>query len=197
MRYPQIAATATLSLGLKEPYAMRKTLLALGFAMGLVAACGSSAATGVPGASVPKATPGATDAPIVGAPKQLDACKLITDAEAATVLGQAVDPGAPPEPGSSSCLWVESTRASSSIEITDTSGGEFNSTKKSIPGLTITRVSGIGDDAYYVSMGAGYQVLNVKKGQNTISVSIILKSLSDSDLQAAEKSLAQLILGRI
>jgi hypothetical protein len=176
---------------------MRKTLLALGFAMGLVAACSSAAATGAPGDSVPKATLSASTAPSAAAPKELDACKLITDGEAAAVLGKAVDPGAPPEPGASSCLWVESTTASSSIEVTVTRVGDFDSTKKSIPGLTFTRVSGIGDDAYYASLGTGSEVLTVKKGQSTFSVSVLLKSLSDSDLQAAEKSLALLILGRI
>jgi hypothetical protein len=44
---------------------------------------------------------------------------------------------------------------------------------------------------------AGHVVLNVRKGQTTFSTSVLLKSASDSDLLAAEKTLALLILGRI
>jgi hypothetical protein len=73
----------------------------------------------------------------------------------------------------------------------------FNPTQKSITGLTITQISGIGDAAYTVSLGAGHVVLNVRKGQTTFSTSVLLKSASDSDLLAAEKTLALLILGRI
>ena len=190
---------------------MRKNLILLGFVVGLVAACSGSTATGAPPANgtppaatqagatqagATQAAPVATDT-TAGAPKVLDACKLITADEAAAVLGKPVDPGQPPEPGSSSCLFTTTGLSIDSIEITVLDLAEFKPTQKSITGLTITQVSGIGDDAYYISMGAGYEVLNVRKGQTTFSASVLLKGASDSQLMASEKGLAMLILGRI
>jgi hypothetical protein len=186
---------------------MRKNLILLGFVVGLVAACSGSTATGAPPANgtppaatqagVTQVAPVATDTTAAGAPKVLDACKLITADEAAAVLGKPVDPGQPPEPGSSSCLFTTTGLSIDSIEITVLDLAEFKPTQKSITGLTITQVSGIGDDAYYISIGGGHVVLNVRKGQSVFSASVLLKGVSDSQLMASEKSLATLILGRI
>jgi hypothetical protein len=192
---------------------MRRTLVVLGLVLGVVAACGGSTATGTAQATGTQptgtqatgtqagATQTATSAaqsPTGGAPQQLDACSLITSDEASTALaGKPVDPGVVPEPGAHSCLFSTTLLSTDGVEISVTSVADFKPTQSSIPGLTITQVSGIGDDAYYVSMGAGYQVLNVRKGQTTFSVSVGLKNTSDSDLMAAEKTLALAILGRI
>jgi hypothetical protein len=182
---------------------MRKTLVMLAIVAGLVAACSGSAGTDRPQASgnqtaPPQGTQGATTNTGGGTPKELDACSLITQAEAASALGEPVDAGTVPEPGAHSCLFSASTGITiNSVEISITTGSGFDSSKKSIPGLTITKVSGIGDDAYTVSIGAGFLVLNVKKGQITFSVSVLRKSASNDDLLAAEKTLAMAILGRI
>jgi pilus assembly protein FimV len=182
------------------------------FAIGLVAACSSSGSTGTPGATGPAGATGAppagtgaaqstTNAPISGTPKTLDACSLITAAEASTAIGgEPVDPGAPPEPGASSCLFTSHPAQGTdlnSVEISITGSGAFNPNQKSIAGLTITPVSGVGDAAYYVSIGAGFQVLSVRKGQTTFTTSVLLKDASDSQLMDAEKTLAMLILSRI
>lgn len=189
---------------------MRRTWIVLALVAGLVAACGGSAATGSlqatgtpAGGTQATATQAASSAaaatgnPTGGAPKTLDACTLITADEAATALGKPVDPGTVPEPGAHSCLFSSSVLSTDGVEISITSVADFKPTQKSIPGLTITQVSGIGDDAYYVSVGAGMVVLNVRKGQTTFTTSVLLKSASDSDLMAAEKTLALAILGRI
>jgi hypothetical protein len=186
---------------------MRKNLILLGFVVGLVAACSGSTATGAPPANgtppaatqagATQAAPVATDTTAAGAPNELDACKLITDAEAAAVLGKPVDPGHPPEPGASTCLFTTTALSLDSIEITVLDLADFKPTQKSITGLTITQVSGIGDDAYYISIGAGHVVLNVRKGQSVFSASVLLKGASDSQLMASEKGLAMLVLGRI
>ena len=189
---------------------MRRTLIMLAFVTGLVAACSGSAATGAPQApgtqaggtqaGGTQAAPGAADTAPAGAPGEPDACTLITTDEAAAALGEPVDPGVVPEPGASSCLFSGHPAQGlgiDGVEISITSGGDFDPNKKSIPGLTITPVSGVGDAAYYISIGAGYQVLNVKKGQTTFTVSVLKKGASDSQLQSAEKTLALAILGRI
>ena len=186
---------------------MRKTLIAIALVAGLVAACSGSSgtggpqATGGPASEVPaaatQAAPADTSNATTGGPTNLDACSLVTDAEAAGVLGKPVDPGAPPEPGASSCLFTTSGLSLDSIEISITTGSSFDPNKKSIPGLTITPVSGIGDAAYYVSMGAGHVVLNFKKGSNTFTSSVLLKGASDAKLLDGEKSLAMTMLGRV
>lgn len=181
---------------------MRRSLVVLASMAVLVAACGGSAATGATPtggsqASVGPTVAGATKAPNGGNPAVLDTCKLLTDAEAAAALGEPVDPGAPPEAGSSSCLWSTTRLSTNGVELTDTGVADFNPDKKSIPGLTITKVTGIGDGAYFISIGAGHQVLDFRKGQNGLSVSVLLSGASDSSLQASEKSLALLVLGRI
>ena len=200
---------------------MRKTLAILAVVAGLVAACSGSGATAAPpaaatpagatpvaatpaGATPAAATPvapGATDTPAAGAPTTLDACKLITTDEASAALsGEPVDAGVVPTPGAQSCLFAGHPATGidiNGVEISITSVRDFDPTKKSIPGLTITPISGIGDAAYTVSIGPGMVVLNVRKGQTTFDTSVILKGASDSDLLAAEKTLALAILGRI
>lgn len=185
---------------------MRRTLILLAFVTGLIAACSSSAATGVlpaGGTGAASTQAGATQAPIgatdtpAGPPKQLDPCTLITADEAAAAIGEPVDPGAPPEAGSSSCLFTAQKLSLNSVEISITSGGDFNPDKPSIPGLTITKVSGVGDAAYTISIGDGHIVLEVRKGQTTFSTSVLLKGASNDQLLDKEKTLAGLILGRI
>lgn len=198
---------------------MRRTLILLAIVTGLVAACSGSAASGAPqapgtqagatqagateaAATQPATQPatGPTDTAAAGAPKTLDACTLITTDEAAAALGEPVDPGTVPTAGAHSCLFSGHPATGISIggvEISLTGTGSFDPNKKSIPGLTITPVSGVGDAAYYVSIGAGYQVLNVKKGQTTFTVSVLKTGGLDSQLQSAEKTLALAILGRI
>jgi hypothetical protein len=186
---------------------MRRTLVLLAIVTGLVAACSSSAATGglpAGGTQAASTQAGATQAggtvatgTPAGAPKELDPCTLITADEAAAAIGEPVDPGAPPEPGSSSCLFPAQRITTNSVEITITSGGDFNPDKPSIPGLTITKVSGVGDAAYTVSIGAGHIVLDVRKGQTTFSTSVLISGASNDQLLDKEKTLAGLILGRI
>jgi hypothetical protein len=187
---------------------MRRTILALALVSGLVAACGSSAATGAPTAATTQAaataagatSAAATPATTAGAPVTLDACKLITTDEAAAVLGEPVDPGTVPTPGATSCLFSSHPATGvdmNSIEISLIRVSEFTPDKKSIPGLTFTPVSGIGDGAYFVSMGAGHTVLNVRKGQVAFTTSVLLAKASDATIEAGEKTLALEILGRI
>jgi hypothetical protein len=182
---------------------MRRTILALALVSGLVAACGSSAATGDPTAASTQAAATAataTPAAVTGNPGTLDACKLITTDEAAAVLGEPVDAGVVPTPGATSCLFSGHPATGvdmNSIEISVIHLSLFTPDKKSIPGLTFTPVSGIGDAAYFSSMGPGFTVLNVRKGQVAFTTSVLLAKASDATIQAGEKTLALAILGRI
>jgi hypothetical protein len=191
---------------------VRKNWLALALVAGLVAACGGSTTTGSlqasgtpaggtqTGASQAPASQtaaGASATPTGGAPKTLDACSLITTAEAAAALGKPVDPGVVPEPGAHSCLFSDAAVSTDGVEISINNVADFNPTQKSIPGITITQVSGVGDAAYTTNVGAGMVVLKVRKGQTAFTTSVLLKGASDSELLAAEKTLALAVLGRI
>jgi hypothetical protein len=192
---------------------MRRTLIALALVGGLVAACGSSAATGAPqttptqaattaagGTAAGGTAAAATPASTAANPGQLDACALITADDAAAALGEPVDPGTVPTPGARSCLFSGHPATGidmNAVEISITSVAAFKPDQKSIAGLTITPVSGIGDAAYYVSMGAGMTVLDVRKGQVTFTAAVVKVKASDAELQSAEKTLAMAVLGRI
>ncbi len=189
---------------------MRKSLMLLAFAAVIFAAGSGSAATGAPQAVATPAgaTPaGATQAPAVptdgatpGSATALDPCSLITTDEAAAALGEPVAPGQVPTPGADSCLFSGHPAQGfdiNGVEISITSGSDFDPGQKSIAGLTVTPIFGVGDAAYYVSVGAGLVVLNVRKGQITFEVSVLLAGASDTQLQAAEKTLASAIVGRI
>lgn len=189
---------------------MRRSWVMLAVVAALVAACSGSATTGAPqatgtpaGATQAGATPiatGATDTASAVAPTALDACSLITTSEASAALGEPVDPGAAPEPGAPSCAFAGHPAQGADlnyVEISITSAADFDPTQSSIPGLAITPVSGVGDSAYYVSRGPGTVALNVRKGQTTFTTSVTLAGASDTRLQAVERTLALLVLGRI
>jgi hypothetical protein len=84
-----------------------------------------------------------------------DACSLLTDAQVSTTFGTPVDPGKPiASPatcqrfgkGKSATLTVNQTIAGK------TAVQRFDTGKTStLPGITVEPVSGVGDDAYYVS----------------------------------------------
>jgi hypothetical protein len=190
---------------------MRKSLISLAAMAVLVAACGSSAASGgAPATGAPSNGPQAsaqsadtglastnpTSGPTSAGPVTLDACTLLTAGEAAAALGEAVDPGKVPTPGARSCLWSTTKLSTHAVEISITDIKAFNPDKPSIPGLTITKVSGVGDAAYFESMGGGFQSLNFRKGQTTLSVGVVFGGKSDADLLALEKTLALAALGR-
>ena len=197
---------------------MRRTLIGLALVAGLVAACGGSAATGAPqavgspadgtqaaasqGAPTQAATSAAAN-PTGAAPVALDVCSLITVAEAQAALGEPVDPGVVPTTGVHSCLFAghSAVGIGDAVEISLIGAADFNPDKKSVPGLiTFTKVTGLGDAAYYstlVGIGTNTVVLNVQKSQTTFTVSVLLKGASDSKRMDAEKTLATAALGRI
>ncbi len=200
---------------------MRRTLIALAFLTGLVAACTGSAATGAPqvggtqavgtqtsppqGTPVATGTSGSTSSPAGGVPKTPVACSLITADEAAAALGVAVNPGAAGVAGENACSFGGHALADmiNFVEIAVVDPAEFTPTRSSVPSVfTITQVSGIGDAAYYqkgyLPNNSGTSMdLHVSKGGTTFTVSIVLQGASDSQLMAAEKTLALAAVGRI
>jgi hypothetical protein len=195
---------------------MRRALFGACILILIVAGCGTSAATsnpvsqGTPAAPATPAgptTPAASDQPAgpsVAARQSasqagaVDPCKLITQAEAAAALGASVDAGQQAAAGASSCLWSANKPISADgVDVAVTQVSTFDKSHKSGPGITVTPVPGLGDEAYFVDLGPGYVNLQVRKGSTTFNVDVMIHGASNDVVMAADKSLAQLIVGRI
>lgn len=196
---------------------MRKTWIVLAFALGLVAACGGSGATGSPQASgtptggTQSATTqpstgatGATGSPAGSASSGPIACSLITAAEAAIALGDPVSPGVAPVAGENTCVFSGPVLKLNSVQIAIIAPAEFTPTQQSVPSsFTVTPVTGIGDAAYYKKLflpntgGESLMELSVKKGQVQFTITVLDHAKDDAYLMAAEKTLALAAVGRI
>jgi hypothetical protein len=103
-----------------------------------------------------------------------DACALLTQARLSSVASVSMGTGSPiSRPGT--CQWAGSGKIVT-LTITLTKGGktpvdQFNEGKKStLPGIAVEPISGVGDDAYYVSYGGNTSAglgLVVKKGSSS------------------------------
>jgi Protein of unknown function (DUF3558) len=194
-----MAATTAPSSGLPEKPNMRRYWIVLAFVAGLVAACGGAAATGgLPTVGTQNA-PGATTNPTSGTASALNPCTLLTTDEAATALGEAVDPAKASSPSAPYCYFYSHANADNSVEIYLTKPTTFLPNQSSIAGVfEVTKVSGVGDAAYYVNdVSAGTVGLSVKKGETTFVVSVVLKGATIAALEAKEKILAIAIAGRV
>ena len=103
-----------------------------------------------------------------------EACALLTQSRLSTVAGVSMGAGSPiSRPGT--CQWAGQGKIVT-LTITQTKGGktpvdQFNASKKStLPGIAVEPVSGVGDDAFYVSYGgntsSGFGLV-VKKGSSS------------------------------
>lgn len=198
---------------------MRRALIAIAFVAGLVAACGGSAATGaLPAAETPAAAgtqaaaatqaAGATVAgsSTGGIPKAPVACSLLTSDEAAVAIGAAVTPGAGPvDPTENVCTFGGKALADmvNFVAIALVAPAEFTPTRAAIPSVfEPTPASGLGDAAYYVKSylpnnSGTSMTLYVSKGQTIVRIDVVLQGASDSQLMAAEKTLALAALGHM
>ena len=125
-----------------------------------------------------------------------EACGLLTQREVASVTGWAVDAGKPL--GKVMCAWLvpgvppDTRRVSVNFNYL----GTFNREKGAKTNVTIVPISGVGDEAYYVLSDFG-TALYLRKGNNSIAVDIIDKSLAPDTVKANEKALALNALRRM
>ena len=137
-----------------------------------------------------------------------DACSLLSPARVSIVLGVAVGAGQPVVPNipglpsptvSKVCGWSQpgSTTPSDKRVVLDIFGpmgslsptDRFNNGKTPVKGITKTPVSGIGDDAYYISTPGIGTGLNVKKGSFVFQIRVY--GFSQDQIKTMEKTLAQ------
>ncbi len=129
-----------------------------------------------------------------------DACALLTEAQVTAALGVTVGAGAPPGPGQHSCLWSDKD-VTYTVELSITDGGVFNDTEGgSMSGITITKVSGIGDAAYYFDGGVVFS-LYFAKSSNYFSIAVLAGMINDrltqDEERAIEKTLALEVLANV
>ena len=200
---------------------MRRSWIGLTLAMGLVTACGGTAATaslqasGTPLGATQTATAqsGATATPTgavtAGTPGASAlsgpaACSLLTADEATAALGDPVSAGVAPVAGQNTCVFSGPVLKLNSVQIAMIAAAEFTPTQQSVPSsFTVTAATGIGDAAYYKKLflpntgGESLMELSVQKGQVTFTITVLDHAKDDAFLMAAEKTLALAALTRI
>lgn len=174
----------------------------------LVAACGgtsspastpTSGGGGGTGSTSPTAAPptqaGGTS-PQGGAPS---ACTLLTAADATTALGAAVDQPTVNQGGGNNCTYAPTVITGlTSIELNVLTSNSFAQVKSHVgQGMTLTPVSGLGDDAFYIDAGLAGTTLYAISGATAISVTIFNGNDSAAQIQAAEKVAVQTALARL
>lgn len=126
-----------------------------------------------------------------------DACSLLSQARVSELLGVKVGPGehASETPiGRRTCSWSQPSPGVKQLllDVFGTIGRltpveRFQNAKRPITGITKTPVSGIGDDAFLMVSGAGFN-LYVKKGDSVIQIKV--NGFPQEDAVRIEKILA-------
>ena len=123
-----------------------------------------------------------------------DACTLVTQAQVTSAVGARVDIGQPI--GKTGCQWSTDPKAKTGHMMITLSIWDENKwfSKKSTPGIPMKPVSGIGDDAYFATLG-DLTSLFVKKGKSTLDIRVY--GLHDTAKQEEiERSVAKDALAR-
>jgi hypothetical protein len=139
--------------------------------------------------------------PPAGAFAAGEACTLLTDAQVSAALGAPTDPGKPIA-APTSCQWVGkgkfATLTANNVIGGKTALDRFEPGKKSLPGITVEPVSGVGDDAYYVYFTGTTRTglgLVVKKGNSAFEIRVYGFDIDKA--KPVAKTLAQSVAGKL
>jgi hypothetical protein len=103
-----------------------------------------------------------------------DACRLLTPAEVAAVLGVEVDAGEYRLPNHSEfCIWREhgkSIAVAKNVQLSLLTAQQYELGKTPLPNLPKAPESGIGDEAYFAKTPPFGFILSVKKGDSYFRV---------------------------
>ena len=128
-----------------------------------------------------------------------DACALLSAAQVSTVLGVAVEEGEHIVPNSlTSCGWMGPGGASigsKKMVLSLMSARSFEAGKTPVKGVTEITASGIGDEAYYISMPPFGTALSVRKGSAYFQLRIA--GYPSGQVRNLEKLLALALLERV
>jgi hypothetical protein len=140
---------------------------------------------------------GATMIPAAVAAPTGDACSLLTPAQVGAALGVAVGAGSYVTPSyKKTCTWTSTTSGGGYVTLLLQSVGGFDGGKRlaqvGAKNTSLTSISGVGDDAYYLAVGDQVGLL-VKKGNAAFKVAVYAHIALESK-EAKEKTLAQSVL---
>ncbi len=157
---------------------------------------------------------GAATAPSASAAPTDDACSLLTQAQVSAALGVSMGAGSYVTPQyRKTCTWTAPAGAKGvkTVTLSLQAANAYEAGKKLMAqsqammkaandphasGVANASASGIGDDAYYTTMGNDYTGLMVKKGNVAFKVAIY-GDLPIETKKAMEKTLALQVLSKV
>jgi hypothetical protein len=105
-----------------------------------------------------------------------DACKLLTTAQVTAALGAAVEAGVPLVASNpTSCGWAPPGGPhidAKKVMVSLSNPKSFEASKKPMNGIEKTPLSGVGDDAIYITTPGFGTGLNVRKGTSAFQVRV-------------------------
>jgi hypothetical protein len=135
-----------------------------------------------------------------------DACALLSSAQLSAALAVPMDAGKYMTAGYlGTCSWSPSGGATPVIKLVDLSllrATDYDASKRvmqkaaSKGGTAVTTVSGVGDDAYFTSLGSSVTSLMVRKGALALKLNLVGVPAPDTAL-AIEKTLASQALANL
>ncbi len=129
-------------------------------------------------------------APAQAAPS---ACALLTPAQVGAAAGAQVGAGDPI--GSTGCQWTAKSDPGIRVTLTLQDAEGWEMMKTPLPHITKTQVGGVGEDAFYTTLGT-LTTLSVKKGGTVFIVRVYgVKGLPKQ--MSLEKSLAANVAGKL
>jgi hypothetical protein len=121
-------------------------------------------------------------------------CSLLTSAQVTATVGVSV--GAAQPIANTGCSWSAPHMI---ITVSLWDGGKWDQMKTPVPGMNRTSVSGLGDDAFYTTMGPAsgkqFATLSVKKGSTAYLIKVYGPSLTEQ--MSIEKTLAGDVLAKL
>jgi hypothetical protein len=143
---------------------------------------------------------GSAAAPSAKAPPPDDACALLTTAQVSAAAGVPMKDGQYVTPTKKeTCTWLATKPAEKSTKIVTLFLEGLNifqaGKTSSVNSIIVTPASGLGDEAYYVTISTNV-VLNVKKGNVAFRVTVYA-DLPVADKRAMEKTLAEQIVSKL
>ncbi len=129
-----------------------------------------------------------------------DACALLTSAQVGAALGVSVGVGSHVAPTfKKTCTWNATASDGGFVTLMLQDPGGFEGGKQlgqmASKTVSLTSISGVGDDAYYLAVGEQVGLV-VKKGNAVFKVAVYAH-MPLKDKEAKERSLAQQVLVRL
>jgi hypothetical protein len=138
---------------------------------------------------------GAAMVPAATAAPTGDACSLLTPAQVGAALGVSVGAGSYVTPTfKKTCTWNATTSGGGYVTLALQTVAGFEGGKQlgQTASISLTSISGVGDDAYYLAVGDQVGLI-VKKGNAAFKVAVYAHIPVESK-KAKEKTLAQQVV---